>query len=182
MDKTDDLVTYEDPVTGDRYTTNAGETRHKGFELGADYQFNREWDLGVSYSWTKQTYEDWTEKGTDYSGNELPSAPNNLGNATLNYRPGFLNGGRMELEYSYMGSYYMDNLNTEKYDGHELFNFRINHFVDMGNKDSLELYARVMNLTDETYATSASYNKYRGREFAPGMERTVYAGINYKFR
>ncbi len=182
MDKTDDLVTYEDPVTGERYTTNAGETRHKGFELGADYQFNREWELAISYSWTKQTYEDWTEKGTDYSGNELPSAPNNLGNATLNYRPGFLNGGRMELEYSYMGSYYMDNLNTEKYNGHELLNFRINHFVDMGNKDSLELYARVMNLTDETYATSASYNTYRGREFAPGMERTVYAGINYKFR
>ena len=52
----------------------------------------------------------------------------------------------------------------------------------MGNKDSLELYARVMNLTDETYATSASYNTYRGREFAPGMERTVYAGINYQFR
>ncbi len=182
MDKTDDLVTYEDPVTGDRYTTNAGDTRHKGLELGADYQFNKKWNLGISYSYTKQTYEDWTEKGSNFSGNELPAAPNNLGNATLNYRPTILNGGRMELEYSYLGSYYMNNENTQKYNGHELFNFRINHFVDMGNKDSLELYARIMNLTDERYATLASYNAYRGREFAPGMERTIYAGINYQLR
>ncbi len=180
MDKTNDLVTYDAP-NGDRYTTNAGETLHKGIEIGSDYQFNREWNLGVSYAYSKQTYEKWTEKGTDYSGNEIKSAPNNIANTTLNYRPSLLNGGRIELEWSYMGSYWMDDLNTHKYDGHDLFNLRINHFIKMENKKNLEVYARLMNLTDERYATAASYNTYRGEEYAPGMERTFYAGLNYKF-
>lgn len=181
MDKTNDLVTYEDQNTGERYTTNAGETLHKGIEIGAGYQFNREWKLGVSYAHSKQTYEKWTEKGTDYSGNEIKSAPNDIANTTLNYRPSLLNGGRIELEWSYMGSYWMDDLNTHKYDGHDLLNLRINHFIKMENKQNLEVYARLMNLTDERYATAASFNKYRGEEYAPGMERTFYAGLNYKF-
>ncbi len=180
MKKKDDLVTYEDAVTGDRYTSNAGETLHKGLELGADYRFNPDWSLGASYTHTKQTYEDWNEKGNDYSGNELTSAPQNFANTTLNYHPGFFNGGRVELEWSHIGSYWMDNDNTEKYDGHDLLNLRVNHFINMENKKQLEIYARIMNLTDKRYATAASLSR-GNKEFAPGMERTVYAGFNYKF-
>ncbi len=181
MDKSNDLVTYEDPITSDRYTTNAGETLHKGLEIGANYQFNKQWLLAMSYSYSKQTYEKWLEKGTDYSGNELKSAPKNLANVTLNYRPALFNGGRIELEWSHMGSYWMDDANTQKYSGHDLLNLRINHFINMGNKKKLELYARLMNVTDERYATAASFNSYRGSEYAPGMERSLYAGLNYKF-
>jgi len=180
MKKKDDLVTYEDAVTGDRYTSNAGETLHKGIELGADYQFNSDWSLGASYTHTKQTYEKWQEKGNDYSGNELPSAPKNFANTTLNYHPAILNAGRVELEWSHIGSYWMDNDNTEKYDGHDLLNLRINHFIDMNNKKQLEVYARIMNLTDKRYATAASFSRGEAT-YAPGMERTVYAGLNYKF-
>ncbi len=180
MKKKDDLVTYEDAVTGDRYTSNAGETLHKGIELGADYQFNSDWSLGASYTHTKQTYEKWQEKGNDYSGNELPSAPKNFANTTLDYHPGVLNGGRVELEWSHIGSYWMDNDNTEKYDGHDLLNLRVNHFINMENKKQLEVYARIMNLTDKRYATAASFSRGEAT-YAPGMERTVYAGLNYKF-
>jgi iron complex outermembrane recepter protein len=37
----------------------------------------------------------------------------------------------------------------------------------------------VMNLTDERYAESSSYNTSVGRQFAPGMPRTYYAGVRY---
>ncbi len=180
MKKKDDLVTYEDAITGDRYTSNAGKTLHKGLELGADYRFTQDWSLGASYTHTKQTYEEWEEKGNDYSGNELPSAPQNFANTRLNYHPNILNGGRVELEWSHIGSYWMDNDNTEKYDGHDLLNLRVNHFINMENKKQLELYARIMNLTDKRYATAASFSRGEST-FAPGMERTVYAGFNYKF-
>ncbi len=180
MKKKDDLVTYEDPITGDRFTSNAGKTLHKGIELGANYHFNPQWSLNASYTHTKQTYEKWEQKGTDFSGNELPSAPRDFANTSLNYRPGFLNGGHMELEWSHIGSYWMDNNNTEKYDGHDLLNLRANHFILMQHANSLELYARIMNLTNERYATSASFSRGEST-FAPGMERTVYAGLNFKF-
>ena len=50
----------------------------------------------------------------------------------------------------------------------------------------LTLYARLMNLTDERYATAASYSPSAfGRpekfEYAPGMPRTLYAGFEYRF-
>lgn len=180
MKKKDDLVTYEDAVTGDRFTSNAGETLHKGIELGADYAFNKEWSLAASYTYTEQTYEKWTEKGNDYTDNDLPSAPQDFANTTLNYRPTVLNGGHVELEWSYMGEYWMDNENTTKYDGHDLVNLRVNHFITMDNNKTLEVYGRIMNIGDVRYASSAAFSRGEST-FAPGMERTVYAGVNYKF-
>jgi len=181
MPKKDDLVTYEDPVTGDRYTVNAGETLHQGIELGADAEFAEDWGLAVSYSYTKQTYEDWVEKGTDFSGNEIEFAPKDMANTRLNYHPVFMNGGRFELEWSHLGEYWMDAANTHKYDGYDLLNFRANYPFDNG----LELYGRIMNVTDESYATAAKYTPSgwgpEKFEYAPGMPRTVYAGFNYKF-
>jgi outer membrane receptor protein involved in Fe transport len=43
----------------------------------------------------------------------------------------------------------------------------------------LELFGRIENLTDERYATSAGYTQARGEELAPGLPRTLYAGVSY---
>ena len=104
-----------------------------------------------------------------------------MANTRLNYHPAYLNGGRFELEWSHLGEYWMDAANTHKYDGYDLLNFRANYLFDNG----LELYGRLMNVTDESYATAAKYTP-SGRgpekfEYAPGMPRAVYAGFNYKF-
>jgi outer membrane receptor protein involved in Fe transport len=172
----DDLVTYEDPVSGDRTTVNAGETSHTGIELGFGSQFIETLRLDISYSYAKHIYEDWVQSGTNFSGNEMVSAPRSIGNARLGYQPGLLNGGRIELELVHLGSYWLDQANTEKYGGYETFNLRMNHQVTA----EFNVYARVMNLTDEKYATAAALS--RGNpEFAPAMPRTFYAGIDFKF-
>ena len=172
----DDLVTYEDPDSGDRTTVNAGETSHSGIELAFGSQFVETMSLDISYSYAKHKYEDWVQSGTDFSGNEMVTAPRTIGNARLAYRPGLLNGGRLELELVHIGSYWLDQANTEKYDGYDTFNLRMNHQVNAG----LNIYARVMNLTDEKYATAASLS--RGEtQYAPAMPRTYYAGVDLKF-
>jgi len=176
MIKKDDLVTYEDPITEERTTVNAGETLHRGIEFGLNSQFSKDWIFSLSYARNKHTYEDWVEKGTDFSGNEIQSAPEQVANTRLNYRPSLLNGGRMELEWMHLGEYWLDQSNTEKYAGHDLLNFRINHFVSK----QFEAYLRLMNIGDKTYATSASFSR-GASSFAPGMPRTVYAGAEYKF-
>lgn len=43
-----------------------------------------------------------------------------------------------------------------------------------------ELYARVRNVLDERYAENASYTQARGEEYAPGLGRTVYVGVQYR--
>lgn len=182
MDKKDDLVTYQDPSSGDRYTVNAGKTRHRGIELGLNSTLTPELKLAVSYSYAKHTYEEWVQSGTVYSGNEMASAPREIMNMRLNWTPAQLNGGQVELEWERLGSYWMDDNNTYKYSGHNLLNLRSNYQVDK----KLELYGRIMNLTDKRYATAAAYTPASGWsaekfEYAPGLPRTVYLGINYTF-
>ena len=70
----------------------------------------------------------------------------------------------------------MDQANTKKYDGHDLLHLRANYLYA---KD-WEFYGRIMNLTDERYATAAS-ERSSGSEYAPGLPRTLYAGIRYHF-
>jgi outer membrane receptor protein involved in Fe transport len=87
-----------------------------------------------------------------------------------------MNGGKMELEWERLGAYWMDNANTERYDGHNLFNLRANYPFSK----RLELYARIMNLTDKRYATAAALSG-GAPQYAPGAPRTVYAGLTAKF-
>jgi outer membrane receptor protein involved in Fe transport len=177
MTKTDDLLRFEDPVTGDRSTVNAGETLHQGVELGLDAMLSAKLQLALSYAWNKHTYEEWVvDSSTDYSGNEIETAPANVANSRLIYAPSLLNGGEVSAEWVHLGSYWMDAANTERYDGHDLYNLRMNYPV----AERLEIYGRVMNLTDERYATEAAVSRGE-REFAPGLPRTYYAGINYTF-
>ena len=176
----DDLVSFIDPITDDRTTVNAGKTLHKGIELGLNSQLSKQLKLSLSYSYAKHTYEDWVQRvgsnNIDFSGNEIQSAPRNIGNTRLQYKPEFLNGGFMQLEWVHLGKYWMDQSNTTEYEGHDIYNLRMNHHVSQ----QMDVYARLMNVTDERYATAASFR--RGvSEFAPGMPRTLYAGVDYKF-
>lgn len=176
MIKTDDLVSYKDPVTDETYTANAGETLHRGVEITTGAPLAAAWRLDLSYSYSTHTYEDWVESGTDYSGNEIPSAPSHLVNARLGYSPALLNGGKVELEWERLGSYWLDNANTERYDGHDVLNLRANYPVSQ----QLEVYGRVMNLRDERYATAAALSA-GAPQYAPGAPRSVYVGMTARF-
>jgi iron complex outermembrane recepter protein len=176
MTKEDDILNYRDPVTSATQSVNAGETLHKGIEMGVGVALTETLQLDVAASYAKHTYEEWIISGTaNYSGKEMESAPRTIANTRLAYSPDMLNGGSASLEWVKLGSYWMDAANTQKYDGHDLYNARILYPLDQ----NLELSASVMNLTDERYAESSSYNTTVGRQFAPGMPRTYYAGVRY---
>lgn len=176
MPKKDDLVTFQDPVTLERYTVNAGETLHRGVELTAGIPLAQRWRVDASYSYAKHTYEDWVQQGTDYSGNEMESAPREIGNIRLKYSPALLRGGHVELEWERLGWYWMDPADTERYDGHDLFNLRAAYPIT----NNVALYGHVLNLSDERYATAATFTRGT-REFAPGAPRTFYAGVTTRF-
>lgn len=182
MRKQDDILTYQHP-DGSRETMNAGETLHQGIEIGLGTALNDWTRLDVAYSYAKHTYEAWTPKtGVDYSGNEIESAPRRLANTRLRLRPEALNGGQLELEWVSLGEYWMDQANTHKYAGHDVFNLRGNYVFGKG----IEVYARLINLGDTRYATAAAYTpaaygKPEKFEYAPGIPRTLYAGISARF-
>ncbi len=178
MTKKDDILSYQDGWGSPRYTMNAGKTSHQGIEVGYGNKLSDNLELDIAASYAKHTYENWIlASGKNYSGNEMESAPRLIANTRLGYKAEALNGGKMELEWVKLGGYWMDAANTYKYAGHDVFNLRVNHFI---SKD-LELYGRLMNVADVRYATSAKYSSPTKIEYAPGMPRTAYVGMKYKF-
>jgi outer membrane receptor protein involved in Fe transport len=175
MSKKDDILTYKSGFT--RETVNAGETLHEGVEVGMGSKLTQKLSLDIAASYAKHSYKEWNPETTvSYNGNEMEAAPRLIANTRFGYKAEALNGGKIEFEWVKLGDYWMDAANTYKYSGHDVINLRVNHFI---NKD-FELFARVMNVADKRYATAASYSS-SGLEYAPGMPRTGYVGMKYKF-
>lgn len=175
MEKKDDIVSFK-PATGDSQKLNAGKTVHKGVEVGLGVEPVKDVSFDVSYSYSKHEYDDWVVSLTkDLSGKEISAAPRQILSARLGYKPAVLNGGNLELEWFHLGSYWLDDENTEKYDGHELLNLRGSYNVTK----SLEVYAKVLNLLDRKYAEKVSKSSNGAVTYGPGQPIALYAGLVY---
>ena len=171
-----DILTILD-AQGAQTTSNAGETRHRGVELGAGAMITSELRLDAAYSTSKQTYEEWTipvsGKNVSYAGKTIETAPHTLANLLLSYSPNVLNGGRLAVEWSKTGSYYGDPENTQTYEGFDLFSLHGNYMI----RNIGELFVRVTNVTNEKYAEVATYNAFNKWQYTPGTPRSVFAGL-----
>ena len=168
-----DLVLPDGTIVG----SNAGQTRHRGIELGLTTVPVGDISFRVSGSYAEHTYDEWNvNASTSYTGNEMEVAPRVLMNAAATYNAPLLNGGTVTLEWSRLGSYWMDPANTSKYDGHDLLNLNVNVRIT----EDVTLLTRVSNLTARLYAERATYNAFRGDEFAPGSPRSVHVSLRYR--
>jgi outer membrane receptor protein involved in Fe transport len=173
LDKKDDILSFRDPVDGSTQAVNAGHTRHVGVEGGARLRPWKWLEVSAAYSWARHTYEEWVvdpARGVDFSGKEMETAPEQLGNLLVTVAPG---RGAYSVEVVRLGRYWMDASNTHEYLGHTLVNVRARFPLTR----RLEAFARLSNVMDERYAESASFTANRGEEFAPGMPRTAYFGV-----
>ena len=173
--KSDDILSFTHP-DGTTETVNAGETLHRGIELGASTSVADLVDISATFTRASHTYEEWLpSEGVNLSGNTMEDAPRTLASATVGVAPPFLNGGRVAVEWSHVGEFWMDPANTHRYDGHNLLHVRAQQPI----LDRLSLFARVHNVTNERYAETAAYTEARGQEYAPGMPRTLYFGLEW---
>ncbi|WP_111640403.1 TonB-dependent receptor [Marinimicrobium alkaliphilum] len=173
LEKYNDILAVTE-ATGTRRQVNAGETRHRGLELGTDLDLARHLTLGVSWTRADHEYRQWQDSDTDYAGHQLPNAPRSYGNVRLEYRAPWLNGGRLEAEWLRQGRHFIDEANTLTYDGYQLLNLRANYRFDSG----LDVYLQGYNLGDTRYAETTGR---WGPIYTPGRPRTLIAGINFAF-
>ena len=186
--KNDDIISYTLSLAqsaarglpaGSTEVLNAGRTSHRGIEVSAGFNVVAPLRVDLAYSYAKHTYEAWASSSTvDFTGNEMANAPRHMGNGTLTFAPAQLAGAQVALQWSMIGPYWQDPGNSSKYDGHNLFHAR----ATLPIAGHLTFSARLMNLTNKRYAETSSYTQARGQEFAPGMPRTLYAGVQYDFR
>lgn len=190
MEKTDDIVSIINS-DNDRVSLNAGETIHKGIELGLQTNLTQDLNLSTSFTYTEQTYGQFEylyscfscappviNQILNFDGNDVGKAPNTLGNIALKYEPVAVHGLMLEIELEHIGKYYTDETNTNKYNGHDLLNLRGRYLVNT----QLELYGRLKNLTDERYSTYTSNQVGSNNiSYRPGLPLTLFAGLRYSF-
>jgi len=188
MEKSDDIVTAITSDTG-RTSLNAGETIHKGIELGLQGTISTDFSFHSSLSYSEQTYGDFSyvyfcfscdpkNQEVNFNGNTVGKAPATLGNVGLRYEPISLHGFMAELELEHVGEYYVDETNTSQYSGHDLLNLRSRYSIN----PSFEVYGRIQNITDKRYSTYTSNQVGKDDiQYRPGQPLTLFAGIRANF-
>ena len=181
----DTIVSYTSEV-GDSFNKNAGKTRSRGIELSLSQQL-AQWDWRLGATWAKHEFVNYLVSAKagaieEYSGKFMPQAPAHTINAQVGWN--FTPASRIALGVVKQGRYWMNNLNTVRYEGHTLLNLTASHKLQGG----LEVWGQVRNLTNERYADSASssfkggaFNPNTQNTYSPGAPRSVMVGMTQSF-
>jgi iron complex outermembrane recepter protein len=163
---------------------SAGKTLHRGIEFGITAKPNEQYWFRFGGTNALHRFEDFeisknpADKLKNLGGFEMPSSPRWSWNTEFTYYPKWVKNLRTSLEWQYLSSWYQNQINTIKYEGYNLINFRIGY-----KWKSIELYSNILNLTDELYANSASRgnNPTDRSTFNPGAPRAYVFGLQYNF-
>jgi len=175
-DVTDEIVAVKgaDDTT---YFTNAGKTRRLGAELSLDYLFTDTFHAGATGSLYNYTYVDYVEEGNDYSGNKQRYIPDYQYSLFAGYNDRRFSARVEGISY---GPYYMDDANTEKYDGFTLVTNLMLAYTTGHNRFQFN----VNNLFDQRYATEV--DKVEGYPaaryyYTPGSPRFTMLTYTYSY-
>ena len=155
--------------------SNAGHSRMRGIELGADYRVNRAWRLlaGLSYSGTR--YLDFVAYGDDLSGNAFIGAPRRKANLGLVYRADARLQASFDLVYQddSVSSYLTTDgrvSGVRRSDAATLANANLSYRIGHAT-----LTGYVRNLFDRQYIT----NNQAGRTLDVSAPRTFGVALRY---
>lgn len=154
---------------------NAGKTRHSGVEWNLRYAPVKSVLFRTGGTVARHTFIEYEDKGKQYGGNRMNGAPNLIANTELSYKPPYLKGLRLGVEWQHVGKYYMDPANTERYGGYELFNARAGYAFR-----GFECWVNCRNIGDVMYASTAEKTAF-GKSYRPGPVRTFNVGLAYTF-
>lgn len=164
----------------DGLNVSNGKTDHLGIELEISAPLAFGFDIAAAGTYARHRYAfDKLIGGgsteTIRDGDDVDTAPRTIGGLRLGYN--FHEGaGRAELEWVHMGSYWMDAANTVKYDGHDIFNLRL----DYQATENLAVFGKLTNILDRRYADRADFAFGRERYF-PGEDRGLILGASLRF-
>ncbi|MDO9127174.1 MAG: TonB-dependent receptor [Parvibaculum sp.] len=162
------------------FNVTDGKTNHAGIELELAAPLGHGFDIAGSATYARHTYafDNVTATEVIRDGDDVDTAPRTIANVRLGYV--FNEGlGRAELEWVHMGSYWMNAGNTAQYDGHDIFNLRLDYAVT----ETVTLFGKLTNILDRRYADRADYSDFgTGTErYFPGEDRALILGASLHF-
>jgi len=174
LDGTNEIVSVIQP-NGISLSQNTGRTRHRGVELSINYDPVRDLTVRLGGTIAQHKYLDFVDGTTDVSNKIMANAPPYIANAEVSYKPAYVRGLNVAVEWQGLASYYTDPENQHKYNGYNIFNMRAGYKFK-----KLELWANCLNATNKVFATIVTYG-YGKNTYYPGMLRTFNVGIGYTF-
>lgn len=153
---------------------NVGKTTHYGIEANARYELLKGLQLRVSGTIAHHEYKQYVKNDKNLSGHHMSQAPSYFVNSELSYKPGFLKGFRVSVEWQGMGGYHTDAENTAKYNGFNILNARTGYQFK-----SYEVWVNCLNVGNVVYATTVEKSSW-GTTYRPGQLRTFNVGIAWK--
>lgn len=177
-EKKDDILTVT-LAPGVTESQNAGGTSHKGIEIGLETEIWKKilWFTG-NVTYAEHKYLSWSPTSTTtFDGKFQAQAPTMF--STLGIRIVPIKGLQISPEWVYVSRYFMDDLNSTEYAGHNFFNLRAKYDVN----DRMGIFARVHNLTNVRYSDFSSYNSIQAGTYpgyVPGEPFSVIGGMSYK--
>ena len=189
-DKSDtDLAIFENRVKDEIIKTeqigyqsvydNAGETNKQGLELSTSYDLTSTVKIGGAYTYSKFKFDTFNESvGTTLisrDGNYLPFIPENQYSIFAAYN--IANGFKTRVTARTYGSYYMDNANTQKYEGYDLVtDYMIGYEMKAHN-----IQLNMNNVFDKYYAMEASRDTSGNESYKAASPRSTMLTYTYKF-
>jgi len=174
----DEVVQVIQPF-GETEYANAGETEKKGVEVALTWIPLLGVSLGGSYTYSDYTFKEFSEpafgRNIDRSGNSLPYIPKHYYSLFAGYM--HRTGAYLRATANTWGEYWMDNANTEMYEGYELATD-----LTLGYQTRRwEVALIIQNLFDQRYAVEAQKDLYGGLRYSPAAPRYFLARFAVKF-
>lgn len=178
----DEIIQIKDE-NGKTVYDNAGETNKKGLEFDTSYNLTNNLQIGGAYTYSHFKFDTFNESVRNgmvtnlvsRDGNYLPFIPQNQYSIFTAYH--LANGLKTRLTARTYGSYYMDNANTQKYEGYDL----ITDLMIGYEKKNHNIQLNVNNLFDEYYAIEASKNTSGVESYKAATPRISMLTYTYKF-
>lgn len=167
---------------------NAGNTIHKGIEIGLNYFILKKEAVQLSHSNSISlndfSFRDFQDLEEDFSGNDLTGVPDRTFFSELKLNTVF--GLYTFLNYQYIGQIPLRDDNSIFADPYQLVNLKTGYKTSLGKHFKLDAYFGLNNIFDEKYASmlqinAGSFGNNAPRYYYPGLPRNYFAGINLQY-
>lgn len=175
-------------IGDDQYIgVNAGQTLHEGIELLMNYNWrmNAVFSLNpmVSASIGSYKFEDFNDRGSDFSGNKLTGVPANKINGGLALTANF--GWYVSGDFLYVDQIPLNDANTVYADAYRILNVKTGWRFKIFNDLKLHVAFGINNLTDAHYAAlilpNAAAGNAQPRYYYPGLPVNYYGQFSLAY-
>jgi len=170
---------------------NAAKTNRMGVECGFKSEPVEGIELTINYTRTNFKYDEYKaiiygpsgNTVEDYSGNYVPSVPQDIFNFILNYEFEITENisGLLQWDNDYLTKMYVDDKNSQSTPSYFYGNTMAGITFNYDNFRAVA-YAGILNIFDKRYTGYINTNDFYGRFYSMGEPRNIYSGLNISYR